>query len=80
MDISRNPAEYTYSTHAVQQYKYRKIGKDVVHDAIRNGKVTPAAESHQREFVYEIPHLENPIGVIVDCETKTIITVEFVKD
>lgn len=76
-DLSRDPSDYYLSTHAGQQAKYRDISKDLISETIADGEVKQAHKPHQREFVKEYPHLEDPIGVVVDPSDTEIITVQW---
>lgn len=79
-DISREPSDYSHTTHSRQQSKHRGIDNPLICEAIKDGQIEAAARDHQRKFVLEVAYNDEPVGVIVDADTNDIITVEWVKD
>lgn len=76
-DISRNPEDYSPTTHAGQQAKHRNIHWDYVAEAIREGEIQ---QSHKEDcviFVREFVSKDDPVGVVANVENGAIITVEY---
>lgn len=74
--ISRNPSDFSPTTHAKQQRKHRNIDWDAVADAIQEGEVKQSHKDDCVIFVHDCGYTD-PVGVVANVVEGAILTIEF---
>lgn len=75
--VPREPSNYQPTTHAVQQSKHRKIDFKDVAQVIQEGATRPTHKDDCYLFISELPHYNDPIGVVANIQNGNILTVEY---
>jgi hypothetical protein len=75
--VSRDPEDYTCSTHAKQNRKWRNIKWWQVSEAIKSGEIRDSHKKYCKLFVKDLDGYENPVGVVVNAVQGKVITIEW---
>jgi len=73
-EISRNPSDYSPTTHAKQRVRYRGIAWADISETIRTGDLVQSHKDDCWLFIQRFEQYDHPIKVVVDVNNSVVIT------